>query len=337
MNMNFLLESKILSHDRHLTVFYHHENEKTVVDYFTLKDRVNTFVLSSVWISDQPAADLKGFKSLILHESFLVDSYAIVDEQLCLEKKLDKKLTITIVKPQNEKQEIAVSADLKLSGLRKILQKDRNIPAEYYITHNNIALKPNEKTLLSFNLGPHPELTILPHEQKQEAKEEWIGSPLELNLKRIEFVNFKDQKEVILAESAPKFREIDKGFNLEGICLTERCEAFRQKALDKKGFDTFYISEGRFKAQCPRCNKNLEKVVNCIFWACIYTVEGVLENNEILNETYEAPLDKGITFIEDSEDSLEKIVRWKSLKITTRPLPYKKAAASQKQESCIIL
>ena len=59
---------------------------------------------------------------------------------------------------------------------------------------------------------------------------------------------------------APKWRVIESGINLEGVCKNKYCEAFGNKVWIKKGFGKFNITKEVYDSKCPICSKLCDNV-----------------------------------------------------------------------------
>ena len=79
-------------------------------------------------------------------------------------------------------------------------------------------------------------------------------------------INFADVstgkiKELKFSKNAPKWRIVNKGLNIFGICKNPKCEAFKKEViyktiLSEKGL-TFNVNEEITNIKCPICNKIL--------------------------------------------------------------------------------
>ena len=85
-------------------------------------------------------------------------------------------------------------------------------------------------------------------------------------------------KELKFSEKAPRWRSVDKGLNIFGICNSNpKCEAYKKEVvymthLPDKGL-IFNVNEEISNIRCPMCNKiiNLE---TCGFYECEYQFIG---------------------------------------------------------------
>ena len=117
-------------------------------------------------------------------------------------------------------------------------------------------------------------------------------------------INFADVstgkiKELKFSKNAPKWRIVNKGLNIFGICKNRKCEAFNKEViyktfLSEKGL-TFNLNEQIPNIKCPICNKII-KPKTCGFYKCEYQFKGKkIEDGEIVyydSKTKEAYEDK---------------------------------------------
>lgn len=92
-------------------------------------------------------------------------------------------------------------------------------------------------------------------------------------------------KELKFSENAPRWRLVNKGLNIFGICTNSKCEAYKKEVvyrteLPKKGL-SFNLNEQISNIRCPICNKII-KCKTCGFYDCEYQFIGKkIENGEI--------------------------------------------------------
>ena len=84
-------------------------------------------------------------------------------------------------------------------------------------------------------------------------------------------------KELKFDEKAPKWREVNNGLNIFGICRNKKCEAFQKEVihktnLTKKGL-VFNLNEEITNIKCPMCYKIIE-LKTCGFYECEYQFKG---------------------------------------------------------------
>ena len=104
-----------------------------------------------------------------------------------------------------------------------------------------------------------------------------------------DFASMKSGGKKKFSQDAPHYRAIDYGFNLEGRCMNEKCEAFKQLAWSRLGFsrslnevDSLFETAGfnigllLHNTPCPLCKESMDpnSIVSCGFYRCKYTFEG---------------------------------------------------------------
>ena len=77
------------------------------------------------------------------------------------------------------------------------------------------------------------------------------------------------------SESAPKWRKVEKGLNLIGLCKNSECEAFNKDVVHIIGIkhEKYNLQENTLNIKCPECN-GLVVPKTCGFWKCEYQFEG---------------------------------------------------------------
>ena len=142
-----------------------------------------------------------------------------------------------------------------------------------------------------------------------------------MGLSTLPFVNFKETQNLMIGKGAPVWRTVERGLNLEGKCLNVACKAHNQYVCSPQGINVFYMHETCAKAVCPSCTQNWIGSLrnNCIFWDCLYTIEGQEEKSDTVFkvEAQQAPSDSALSFARISADHKSNIVNWRYLKITT--------------------
>lgn len=93
------------------------------------------------------------------------------------------------------------------------------------------------------------------------------------------FNTLENDKYLEFSKSAPRWRTITQGLNLQGRCTNQSCEAGKNKdyVWIQKGIGKFNIAMEIF-AKCPECSeKKLEggQANNLGFWNCTYDMLGV--------------------------------------------------------------
>ena len=92
----------------------------------------------------------------------------------------------------------------------------------------------------------------------------------------INFVNVEKglTENLSFSDSAPKWRGVEEGLNIFGICKYSNCKAFNKEVIYKVGINCkFNLQENITKIKCPMCNKIIMPKT-CGFWKCEYQFEG---------------------------------------------------------------
>ena len=101
-------------------------------------------------------------------------------------------------------------------------------------------------------------------------------------------LNFADVEKGLIqnlsfSNSAPKWRSVEEGLNLFGICKNPKCEAFDKEVVYKVGIihKKFNLQENVLNIKCPICDKIIVPKT-CGFWECEYQFEGdKIENGDL--------------------------------------------------------
>ncbi len=326
--MVITLKSEVLSTQSGiLEVFYKNREEKSQLDKFsvTIEGRVTEFVLQTIWVNGQPAQHLKGFKSQKIEKSALVH-YEVVKEELYLVINSQQEISLKIVfmnmnTDAKEERQLTTSLNLTVLGLKKQIQRTWNLLNDFEIYNEDGYPLSQSHKLKDCCVTENTQLIIKCKEESSTniEKENKGKNPLEFGLAKIKFVNFKDEVHLLFNQQAPKWRTIIKGLNLEGQCQNQSCRAQNQIVCIQKGFGEFPMNVEPHEARCPICHTLVINVNNCIFWDCMYVIEGP-EGFEKINK--QAPQHEALSFAEgSSHDSRGNIVKWRYLKITTYKAP----------------
>ena len=99
-------------------------------------------------------------------------------------------------------------------------------------------------------------------------------------------INFTDlskniHEEIYFSKTAPNYRIVCKGINIEGICKSKKCEAFKKKVIvPLKNKEKFDLIEERDELECPIC-ENLIVPKTVLFHLCKYKIKGKKIENDI--------------------------------------------------------
>ena len=92
-------------------------------------------------------------------------------------------------------------------------------------------------------------------------------------------INFVDvekgiTKNLEFSNSAPKWRYVDKGLNIFGICKKEGCVASNKEVIFYAGINLkFNLQQNIVNIKCPMCH-GIIMPKTCGFWKCKYMFEG---------------------------------------------------------------
>ena len=77
------------------------------------------------------------------------------------------------------------------------------------------------------------------------------------------------------SHKAPRWRSVQEGLNLFGICKNEECEAFNKEVVHKVGIinKKYNLQENILNIKCPICD-GIVVPRTCGFWKCEYQFEG---------------------------------------------------------------
>ena len=99
------------------------------------------------------------------------------------------------------------------------------------------------------------------------------------NFTPISFIDVSkgEVKELKFSRNAPKWRLVNEGLNIFGICKNKKCEANKKEVvyrtnLSEKGL-TFILNEELSNIECPICHSNI-KPKTCGFYKCEYQFKG---------------------------------------------------------------
>ena len=81
-------------------------------------------------------------------------------------------------------------------------------------------------------------------------------------------------------DTAPDFRTIVRGLNLEARCKTPTCKAFKKLVWVNFGFkNEFNVGKMIHKCKCPSCDQVTEEATNVGYFKTKIKVEGKKENS----------------------------------------------------------
>lgn len=102
---------------------------------------------------------------------------------------------------------------------------------------------------------------------------------------------------VEFSATAPFYRKVIRGLNLEGSCEFNNCKAFKRKVCIPVGMGKFNIPQTMNRSICPACDTKLDfkKITNLGFWECNYSIDGRFDEHDVKKNDI-APSTKYKTF-----------------------------------------
>lgn len=321
--MNSLMSHTLNTMDNNLKVFFKPTANKPLEISLTVKDCVHLFFLEDVRINQQPAQHVKIFNAQIIKDYSLFRA-EIMEGKLHLFSDSFASIKIQILH-EEQYHSFQVSPSLTLSGLHIMIEEKLRVsdfticdskskrPFGEVHTLEACGITELSSLMLIFEESPF----IFPIDENTNG----ISQEGAFGLSKLLFVNFNNQKSVPLYLKAPEWRTVSRGLNLEGICKSKACVAYEKRVCDPKGISVFNMRETCTKAVCPMCLEKLSSVTNCIFWDCLYSIEGKTDKDEktFKIENEKAPRETALSFAEATKGQLSTIVKWKFLTITTSP------------------
>lgn len=130
--------------------------------------------------------------------------------------------------------------------------------------------------------------------------------------------------------TAPRWRFVNPGLCIEGLCSNRSCEAFDKMIISNHDFKDFDLVAGK-TVPCPMCTKGVQPKT-CAFYRCIWKYVGKkVGTSTITSSTWkEEVTDRYIRFSE------EKAVEWDRLLIQVRPAEKMKPMVDYTYQECTI-
>ncbi len=143
-------------------------------------------------------------------------------------------------------------------------------------------------------------------------KESTLHLVLRLRGGGMPFNTFEKPKQAELSDTAPDWRLITSGINLEGTCENKECKAYGCLVWIRIGFKTITLNEAPPayseddppaypQFACPMCRDGVE-VKNVGFFNCAWTIDGVDKTNAT-KKNGETTLDEITTFMGGEENT----------------------------------
>lgn len=91
-----------------------------------------------------------------------------------------------------------------------------------------------------------------------------------------EFNQLEKKVHVPFSNTAPSYRRVCRGLNMEGKCMNSICAAFDKYVIVPKGLGEFRIAQELDQTLCPACDNNISfsNLRNLGFWNCKFTIHG---------------------------------------------------------------
>ncbi len=307
--------------------------DKNRLDHFSFQQGGNnsSVDLSKIWINNWPTSHLKGFKSYVMpqEEVQFVQNHEIFDITVPGSHFATINLTVKVSGEKNETLSLTVPERLTVVGLKKIVSRKLEIPnlSLLNLQRNGYSLDASN-TLEDCGFESGTELTLdlsNEAEKKPKAQEKITTGALEMAIQPFPFTKPEDtvHKPVVTAKpETPAWRLIYPGLSLTGSCTDKTCQAFKNLFYISRKMGAFDLAEECAEnTTCPACQKTLEKpITNCGFYDCMYTIKGMMEDGTKFLKEDQKTSKKSFTTFEETVNGISKIVNWKYLKITTKPL-----------------
>ena len=159
-----------------------------------------------------------------------------------------------------------------------------------------------------------------------------IGNSL-ANGTHLEFTDFQESTTVTFADTAPAWRVVAHGLNLEGKCPShsDECSAAGELVWSNLRFkppheedddfadnpDVFQAGDFNTYACCPICNQKIRELVGVGFSKCKYRYKGVREDQPTEKQRGEGIADDtdGFTYF-----GKHSFITWQRLQVRVTPL-----------------
>lgn len=134
------------------------------------------------------------------------------------------------------------------------------------------------------------------------------------------FVDVSNENSFIdseFSDSAPDWRIVRNGLNLEGFCRNSKCAAIDQRVICPVPCTVFDLIGEKQLVECPMCRERVKPIM-CGFTNCSYTFEGTkVENNSLVKFQQDSPVWVGNHY-RHYDPEVSGVAEWKSLKIITK-------------------
>lgn len=131
------------------------------------------------------------------------------------------------------------------------------------------------------------------------------------------FADMESEEFRDLQTKGKPWRKVSPGITLIGTCENQKCQAVGQRVLMGHGFGTFNMNKLYSTSECPCCKTIAQKIDNCGFLKCVFSVNGSYKGADGKPVSFEqkdqlAPNKKFLTF------ASEKQRDWLYMEVTVR-------------------
>ncbi len=114
---------------------------------------------------------------------------------------------------------------------------------------------------------------------------------------------------------APKWRVVNRGLNIEGVCSNSSCDAYKKDVITSIGSNSFDLcSQFCF---CPIC-KHMIKPKTCGVFRCYWSFKGIkLDGSKLVERDWSTAPDDGYQRFK-VDNKKEDVCKWKSLYIEVK-------------------
>ncbi|CAM9586322.1 unnamed protein product, partial [Heterosigma akashiwo] len=153
--------------------------------------------------------------------------------------------------------------------------------------------------------------------------------------------NTDAMQEIAFSNSAPSWRVVKQGLNLEGVCTAPRCEASGHQVIVPWGFRPFdlIIDSRRPEVACPRCMQPVT-ATTCGFVDCLWQFQGKkADHASVVSSPWQRAQDGGYSRFREDDDHpgvlwerlLVSVRRWEEegLEFLSHPPPFAPSSAPE--------
>lgn len=184
-------------------------------------------------------------------------------------------------------------------------QNVANVCENYFPTLNQ---NQGREWTVTFDLSASPDIELPNQQEKSMGNFNFAFNSLE-NKKQIGFSK--------TPKTAPAYRRVTSGLNMQGECTNTKCVAIGKTVFIQKGMGTFNAGQLKHKSNCPACHEKIppEKLNNLGFWNCKYEIEGQRADKEDSFSEKEIAVKEHYTTFVPGDDCA-----WEYMQIITAPI-----------------